>query len=304
MLNRRELLKLSGQGLLALGATQAGCVLWPWGDAAPTLSTVSGVGQDHLVFGSDGAVYRIISSQHLVQRVDTSGAVLWEVGGYGQDHGSFNFPTDLEITPEGHVLIVDRGNHRIERYDADGNHLATFGAHADGEDANELDYPSAVEFGPDGLIYVCDTADHQIQVYNSDGTLVDTFGEFGTELDQLNHPKAMEIDASGLLHVIDRGNNRVQVFNRDGTLARGYGEFGRGEGGLLTPVALLVDDAGISYVADAADHALDVFDSNGEPLAIVPLTFDDLRPCSPRRLSWTADGKIYVCGTPVDSAQA
>ena len=38
MLNRRELLKLSGQGLLALGATQAGCVSWPWAKPSTRLA--------------------------------------------------------------------------------------------------------------------------------------------------------------------------------------------------------------------------------------------------------------------------
>jgi DNA-binding beta-propeller fold protein YncE len=141
-------------------------------------------------------------------------------------------------------------------------------------------------------------------VYNGQGELVDTFGEFGTAVEQLNHPKALEMDPAGFLHVLDRGNNRIQVFDRQGNLVRSYGEFGEGEGGLNAPTALLIDTAGNCYVADAADCALDVFGPDGEPLAIVPLTFDDLRPCSPRRLSWMPSGEIYVTGTPVDLAIA
>lgn len=304
MLNRRELLKLSGQGLLALGATQAGCVSWPWAKPSTRLARVGGVGEDFLVFGKDGAIYRILSSQHLVQKLDGSGRILWQIGELGQAHGDFNYPTDVEITPEGHLLIVDTGNNRVERYDADGNHLSTFGSHTDGTDPNELDGPRSVLLSPDGLIYVADTKDHHIHVYNGQGELVDTFGEFGTAVEQLNHPKALEMDPAGFLHVLDRGNNRIQVFDRQGNLVRSYGEFGEGEGGLNAPTALLIDTAGNCYVADAADCALDVFGPDGEPLAIVPLTFDDLRPCSPRRLSWMPSGEIYVTGTPVDLAIA
>jgi DNA-binding beta-propeller fold protein YncE len=300
MLNRRELLKLSGQGLLALGAAQAGCITLPWAASSTRLSRIAGIGEDFLVFGADGAVYRILSSLHLVQKLDPSGAVAWEIGDLGEEHGDLNFPTDVEITSEGHLLVVDTGNHRIERYDSEGNHLSTFGAHTDGVDAAELDNPGSVVLGRDGRVYVCDAKDHHIHVYTEQSELVDTFGEFGTALEQLNHPQAMEMDAAGHLHVIDRGNNRIQVFDREGNLVRSYGSFGEGEGGLRTPRDLLIDSDGNSYVADSADCALDVFGPDGEPLAIVPLTFDDLRPCSPRRLSWTADGEIYVAGTPVE----
>lgn len=300
MLKRRELLKLSGQGLLAFGAAQAGCVLLPWADPTSQLSRISGVGEDYLVFGRDGGIYRIVSSMHVVQKIDSAGTVLWAIGELGEDHGDLNFPTDLEVTGQGHLLVVDTGNHRIERFDADGNHLSTLGSHTDGADENELDGPRALAVGSNGRIYVCDTGDHHVHVYDEDGTLVDTFGEFGTELDDLNHPKAIETDPFGNLHIIDRGNNRVQVFDRSGSLVRSYGEFGEGEGGLISPQALLIDSLGVSYVADAADNALDVFGPDGEPLAVVPLTFDDLRPCCPRRLSWTARNEIYVTGTPVE----
>lgn len=301
MLNRRQLLKLSGQGLVALGAMKTGCAL-PLLEQLQPLSRLWGVGEDTLVFDNSGAAYRIDSAQHVVQKLTTSGQVVWELGGLGNEHGHLNYPTHVEITPQGHLLVVDKGNHRIERFDSDGNYLSTVGTHTDGADPNELDFPGEVELGPDGRIYVCDTHDHHIHVYDENGELIGTFGEFGTELEHLNHPTALELDGTGHLHVIDAGRSRVQVFNRHGDRVRSYGEFGDGEGGLRLPTALLIDSRGLCYVADAADHALDVFGANGEPLAIVDLVFDDLRPCSPRNLSWAPNNEIYVAGNPVETA--
>jgi DNA-binding beta-propeller fold protein YncE len=301
MLNRRQLLKLSGQGLIAMGAIKTGCVL-PLLDPLNPLARIRGVGEDFLVFDSSGAAYRIDSAQHKVQKLTASGEVVWEIGELGSEHGQLNFPTHVEITPQGHLLVVDKGNHRIERFDADGNHLSTVGTNNGGADPNELDFPGEVELGPDGRIYVCDTRDHHVHVYDENGELIDTFGEFGTELEHLNHPTALELDGTGHLHVIDAGSSRIQVFNRNGDLVRTYGEFGDGEGGLRLPTALLIDARGVCYVADAADHALDVFGPDGDPLAIVDLVFDDLRPCSPTALSWAPNNEIYVAGSPVETA--
>lgn len=297
MINRRQLLKLSGQGLLAMGTMKAGCVL-PFFNPDRPIARIHGVGTDFLVFDRDGAAYRIVSAEHTVQKLTAQGRIVWEIGGLGQEHGQFNFPNHVEVTRNGHLLVVDTGNHRIEQFDADGQYVATFGVTSDGVDPDELDFPHEVEVGPDGRIYVCDTRDHHIHVYDENGELLDTFGEFGTDLDDLNHPNAIELDQRGHLHVIDAGNNRVQVFDRSGNLLRSYGDFGDGEGGLRMPTALLIDEWGHSYVADTADCALDVFGPDGETLAVVDLVFDDLRPCSPRALSW-APGGIYVTGNPV-----
>jgi tripartite motif-containing protein 71 len=300
MINRRQLLKLSGQGLVALGAMKAGCVL-PFFDELQGLARIHGVGRDFLVFDNAGTAYRIDSAQHVVQKLTSRGEIVWEIGGLGTEAGELNFPTHVEITSDGHLLVVDMGNHRIEKYDAQGNHVSTFGVTSDGVDPDELDFPREVEVGPDGRIYICDTRDHHIHVYNDAGELLDTFGEFGTDVEQLNHPTAIEMDRAGFIHVIDAGNKRVQVFNRHGDLVRSYGEFGEDEGGLLVPTALLIDAHGNSYVADAADNALDVFGPQGEPRAIIDLVFDDLRPCSPRALSWAPNNEIYVTGNPVQT---
>ncbi|HOA73716.1 MAG TPA: hypothetical protein PL151_13335 [Phycisphaerae bacterium] len=64
--------------------------------------------------------------------------------------------------------MVDQGNHRIERFDADGHYLSTIGTNTGG--AGELDFPGDVGLGHDGRIYVCDTRDHHIHVYNATDT--------------------------------------------------------------------------------------------------------------------------------------
>jgi DNA-binding beta-propeller fold protein YncE len=295
------MLKLSGQGLLALGTFKLGCIMPP--GFGPELASISDIGQDMLVFDQDGNRYRILPSSHKIEKLNASGQVIWEAGELGTGAGQFNFPTALEIGTDGSLLVVDTGNNRIEQFDSAGQYIRTIGRGTEsGEPASpeHLNMPGAVVLGGAGRVYVCDRRGHQIQVYESSGELYRTFGGQGTELGELNSPTAIELDPAGHLHVIDSGNHRIQVFDTQGTLVRSYGVFGDGAGELRVPQALLIDAAGNSYVADAGDHALDVFDPDGQAVALVELKFDDGRPCCPLHLAWTPDQRIYVAGTPVD----
>ena len=41
--------------------------------------------------------------------------------------GQFNFPSDVAVAPDGTVYVADWGNHRIQRFSADGTFLSTWG---------------------------------------------------------------------------------------------------------------------------------------------------------------------------------
>lgn len=51
------------------------------------------------------------------------GELIMEWGQIGYEHGEFRTPHALEFDSQGRLWIADRGNHRLEIYDQDGNYL-------------------------------------------------------------------------------------------------------------------------------------------------------------------------------------
>jgi len=51
------------------------------------------------------------------------GTYIKEWGQLGTDHGEFRTPHALEFDSQGRLWVADRGNHRLEIYDQDGNYL-------------------------------------------------------------------------------------------------------------------------------------------------------------------------------------
>jgi DNA-binding beta-propeller fold protein YncE len=77
-------------------------------------------GEDH-VWVADAANHRLCL-------FDTSGQLLRIIGHHGTAPGELKYPYDLTLDPDGrHVVAVEFGNHRIQRFTLDGRSAGTWG---------------------------------------------------------------------------------------------------------------------------------------------------------------------------------
>lgn len=63
---------------------------------------------------TNNLIYVVDYMRHSILAYDYSGKYLFEFGGKGWGPGWFNFPTDLAITPQGHVIVADLFNNRVQ----------------------------------------------------------------------------------------------------------------------------------------------------------------------------------------------
>jgi DNA-binding beta-propeller fold protein YncE len=123
-------------------------------------------------------------------------------------------PSGLCFTNEGHLLLADDFNHRVQVYDSQFNHLFSFGSK--GKEPGQFQYPKGMAVDPDGNIYVADCWNHRIQKFDAKGTPLLTFGTCGDGIGELNEPYDLLIEPSGNLVVVERYNHRIQFFNSQG----------------------------------------------------------------------------------------
>ena len=95
-----------------------------------------------VIVGSDGSIYvadghsgqNMTSAQQIadgraagltgrVVKFSADGEYLMEWGEIGTEHGQFRTPHALEFDGQGRLWVADRGNHRLEIYDQQGNYL-------------------------------------------------------------------------------------------------------------------------------------------------------------------------------------
>ena len=132
------------------------------------------------------------------------------VGKYGSGNGEFARPHDVEAASDGTVYVVDSGNHRVQTFDADMQHRATFGP------ALKLDEPKYLHFDGD-RIWLADEDNHRVLLLDRSGQPLGVLGtgKRGRGPNAFYKPEAVLARAPHVW-VIDTYNDRIVLLRVDG----------------------------------------------------------------------------------------
>lgn len=119
------------------------------------------------------------------------------------------------VDNDNNVFVADTWNHRIQKFDANGEFLLEWGiAGVSSEGSYRLWGPRGIAVSPDGRVYVTDTGNKRTVVFNGDGKYL---FEFCTEGEgRLDEPVGIATGPDNLVYVADTWNLRVAVFSLDG----------------------------------------------------------------------------------------
>jgi sugar lactone lactonase YvrE len=195
-------------------------------------------------------------------------------GSTGSAPGQFQAPEGITIADDGSIYVADSLNHRIQKFDAQGQYVAAYGGPAASDAPGQFREPWDVAVAKDGTWYVADTWNHRIESFKPDGTFIKTWGSnldsggqaVGSE-GGFYGPRGIAVDNEGRVIVADTGNKRIQIFQSDGAFLQQFGGSGLQPGQLDEPVGVAVDAQGNIVVADTWNGRIQVFDSKGTPKA-------------------------------------
>jgi sugar lactone lactonase YvrE len=193
-------------------------------------------------------------------------------GEHGDGPGQFNFPIGIAIGPDREVLVSDFYNARVQRFDADGKHRASFGV---------LPNPGGIAVDEDGNVYLShfsamgrteEKKPDQISVYSSQGKLIRQWGRTGSGDGEFDYPGGIAA-RHRRVYVADQTNHRVQVFDREGKFLFKWGTYGTGEGqfgGNISaksrvggPQFVALDGAGNVYTTEGSMDRIQKFSASG-----------------------------------------
>ena len=145
--------------------------------------------------------------QHRIQRLDANGNLLGGWGEEGKQTGQFALPHSLWVDRQNRVWVVDRENHRIQIFDAQGAFLDQWA---------DLTLPMDLYIDSDDIVYVSE-ANSRISIFSIGGELLARWGEDGEAPAQFaDSPHGIWVDAVGDLYVTEVAtlHNRIQKFRR------------------------------------------------------------------------------------------
>ena len=136
------------------------------------------------------------------------------VGARGAGDGELLFPSDVAIAGDERVYVCDRGNHRVQVFSPEGEHLSTWGdwGWAPGFFAD----PSGIDIAG-GRVYVTDSSNHRVQVFDLEGEWLYEWGLHALAPREgegkLHYPGGLAVSEAGdLAAVAEAMDDRVQLF--------------------------------------------------------------------------------------------
>jgi hypothetical protein len=132
--------------------------------------------------------------QYRVHRFGAGGALLRSWGRKGTGPGEFGWPVHHALLdPRGRVLVLDRGNDRIQHFSPDGEYLGAWG---------DLRSPQDLYITPEGELVLAESGRPAITFLSLDGEVLCRWGERGGGPGQFAaSPHSLWVDSRGDLYV-------------------------------------------------------------------------------------------------------
>lgn len=144
---------------------------------------------DTLVVGERLYVSDLQSDQILVLD-KRSGKLLFKFGDEGE--GKLGQPTNLALTPEGDIYVVETGNFRVSRFTPEGKLVSRFGQV--GQVHGSFARPKGIAVDRAGRVYVGDSAFQNVQIFDAQGRVLMAFGQPADGSPGMNLPAGVSID--------------------------------------------------------------------------------------------------------------
>ena len=196
------------------------------------------------------------------------GVVTQFFGSDGSQNGQFCRPWGICCDQQGHIIVGDRSNHRIQVFDSNGQFKHKFGT--EGMRPGQFNRPAGVAVTREGHIVVADKDNHRIQVLKLDGTFLFMFGSKGGNDGQMIYPYDVAVNQlDGRIAVTDTGNHRLLIFNHDGILLGKFGYKGYLCGHFDSPRGIAFNDEGHIIISDFNVHHILVIHPDGTTARIL-----------------------------------
>jgi DNA-binding beta-propeller fold protein YncE len=126
---------------------------------------------------TDGFVYVVDMGNHRIQKFDTSTNVLPQLlakwGGsaepghasspLAQEAGQLRSPWGISVDGAGDVYVSDTGNHRVEKFDREGNFITQWGGFGNGK--GQFNFPYGIAVDVRGSVFVVDSGNTRVEQF-------------------------------------------------------------------------------------------------------------------------------------------
>jgi DNA-binding beta-propeller fold protein YncE len=188
----------------------------------------------------------------------------WQLFGsslISEQEGGFYNPYGVGISNDGHLLVADTNNNRVQVFNSgSGQFINLIGAA--GITSGQYNQPLAVIFA-DEQVVIADSSNARIQISTIAGAYS---GEIAPDTSLLTtEPVRIVTDSKNQkVYVLDKQDSSVTVFNMNGEVIEVLGSKGSGREQFYDPEGMAIDSNGSLYIADTGNARVQILSPQGQ----------------------------------------
>ncbi len=176
--------------------------------------------------------------------------------------GNFSEPSDVSVSKDGLIYVVDGVNNSIKVFNQSGRPLYSFGKSGSGN--GEFRFPLGIDVDISGRVYVADSGNHRIQVFNSNGGFV-TQISVPSKNGNPSDPTDVAVDKEHeKLYVVDNNNHYILAYDLAADrLIQTFGSPGTEKREFRFPFLMALDKDKYLYIVDVINTRVQVLNPEG-----------------------------------------
>jgi DNA-binding beta-propeller fold protein YncE len=206
----------------------------------------------------------------------------------------FNAPSDVAVSKDGRIYVVDGVNNTIKVFNYDGKLRSSFGE--EGSANAQFQRPLGIDIASSGKVYIADSGNHRVQIFNA-------AGQFDAEIKvPANNAKPgdptdiVADESANRCYVVDNDNHRILVYDLTTfKLIDIFGQPGTGNREFRYPFLIAQDRDKDLYIVDVINTRVQVLNRNGLFVAnIGDWGVDKGHFFRPKGVALDKTGRVYV----------
>ncbi len=175
---------------------------------------------------------------------------------------NLNAPSDVAVSKDGRIYIVDGVNNQIKIFNRLGQFLSSIGREGTGR--GEFRFPLGIDIDRADRVYIADSGNHRVQIFESDGRFISEI-KIATESSRPADPTDVVVDDSRKrCYVVDNDNHYILVYDLSNfKLIRTYGKPGTDKREFRYPFLITLDKDKYIYIVDVINTRVQVLNPEG-----------------------------------------
>jgi len=179
-----------------------------------------------------------------------------------------NMPSDVAVSRDGRIYVVDGVNHTIRTFNQKGELISSFGSRGSGD--GEFRFPLGIDIDGSGRLYIADTGNQRVQIFNAKEKFIAKMMIPPKNSHPADPTDVAVDDSRNRCYVVDNDNHYVLAYDLGtGKLIKTYGASGNDKLDFRYPFLIALDKNKRLYVVDVINTRVQVLSPDGLLLAII-----------------------------------